>query len=382
MCVFVMTHTEHHPSADQRTVQILFVIPPSENFQSDYDTDQLLCYCKYGTKLENDGQLCVNDQGCSTIIKLGNKLNHEAQCKFNPANTRFDEDGFVMFSGSQSPTFSSPSYQSIDSLPFSPSSSSPSSHSHSHSSSSSFSSSSSSSNSSSGSRLNSPSKSPNKSPFSLSDDHSTSTTSTTSTSSSSSSSTSLSSPFREHVEDHPLANNNNQLWESSTQMFFCNRFCPNKELGCMFFANSEDNIQYHLEHECQAERMKLRISQLETIIEKRETEIVQLRKSSTFFSSSPMLLDHNRHNTSINNSLQHHYHNSSGGNFNVSGHLSSNKNNQISNSNQFSSILLFILKSIKKSISKGIQKLKRFFKNSSSSSSSSSYSSSPYEALF
>ncbi|EFA81360.1 hypothetical protein PPL_05343 [Heterostelium album PN500] len=308
------------------------------NFQLKNELDHLLCYCKYGVE-EVDGMLTVRHDGCGSIISYGSKPTHEESCRYNPANLIFstsssDSEFDRINSPRTSSAFASFDSSSTESSPFTKSTSS------------STSSSSSLTNQSfsvikknDSFDINSGSDMINSSSCnsisSINSNVVVGNTSKSITPNLESNNNNNNNQFKQQKQQqqqyHDAYDNEekNEMWESSTNLFYSSsRFCPNKDNGCYYYGKCEDTIKYHLENECQAQRMKNRINQLESIIEKKDTEINTL-KTSIGIDESP----------------------SAGG----------KKTKTIITRSSIGDILVFIFSSIKKRVSKGIQRIKRFF---------------------
>ncbi|GAM25082.1 hypothetical protein SAMD00019534_082570, partial [Acytostelium subglobosum LB1] len=247
------------------------------NFQLKNELDQLLCYCKYGVQ-EKGGHLFVRQDGCGSIISYGSKQNHEETCRYNPVNNKTvnitpnssAEELAAMMDNSNRSSSNNSNRSSGNSSPFESL----------HSPSSPFSTGSGDSSSHSFTVL--------KEEDDCLDinNHTTTTMNSTNKTSPRPSSTTITPNTLTKGSSEPAnpqdVEDRNQLWESSTNLFFCSsRFCPNKENGCYYYGKTEENIKYHLDNECQAQRMKNKISQLQEVIEKKDEELSTLRHSSS-----------------------------------------------------------------------------------------------------
>ncbi|KAM9975103.1 hypothetical protein ACTFIW_008578 [Dictyostelium discoideum] len=280
----------------------------SINEQLKDEFDQLLCYCQYGVEENpNNGEITTKVNGCNCLISYGSKLAHERQCKFNNHGVISDHSN-----DKSSPTLS---YQDFYEMK------------------------------SSGDSFSSPK-------------------SNTSFNSSKSPSFENISPSQQppspninnNINNNNINNNNNNinnnnnninnedfdnnaLWESSTTLFFCNRYCPNKEFGCFYSGKTEQDITYHLEVECYCQKMKDKISHLEQKVEEREKEIRVLRSydstalvgkttpsTSSSLSSSPLSLSSSSNNI-INNNINNNNSNNIGIN-NSDNNLKTNGSNE------------------------------------------------------
>eukprot|EP01132_Coremiostelium_polycephalum_P003862 gene3862-4813_t len=251
------------------------------------DLDKLLCYCKFG--VENiDGAIFTKENGCDSLINFGSRETHEKNCRYNPLNfspssLAIGNDFYQIEKDSPlSTSFSSPACGGFNSPPPTTTSTT------------------------TINKIDNDTTN-NSSPlvsFSLidgspifnsnSDTPPTMTTtgtnnttnynlkrSTSSNLSSLSTSSSKSSSSNNKKQQQQQPNelmNSISLWESSTQLFFCNRFCPNKAEGCCFLGQTEEDVLYHL-GECSFQIMKDKISSLESDIEKRDKEIKILKSS-------------------------------------------------------------------------------------------------------
>ncbi|KAF2077809.1 hypothetical protein CYY_000854 [Polysphondylium violaceum] len=341
--------------------------------------DQLLCYCKFGIEENpNTGEITTKLNGCTCLINYGSKIAHESVCKYNKTNANYlscsYQDFYDLKEGS---TYSSASSKN---------------------------------NSNRSSANNSNAESPTFSSPTYSQDYSPTF--------------SMSSPVIERCDNVPKATvmpycnsmgvpslpclppppppplpisthygdnfefENNQLWESSTTLFFCNRPCPNKEAGCCYNGKSEQDLTYHLQVECQAQRLKEKIQQLEDRVAEKDDEIKKLRTSSFINNNN------NNNNNSNNNSNSNNNNNNNsrlseektlttvfeapspplGLNLNSSGHMSSSGHYhfkdecETTNHNQkqivsfgFGKFVSIIFSLIKKGFKKGFKKVKKLF---------------------
>ncbi|KAN0038286.1 hypothetical protein ACTA71_000458 [Dictyostelium dimigraforme] len=341
------------------------IINISLNEQLKDEFDQLLCYCQYGVE-ENpiNGEITTKVNGCNCLISYGSKLAHEQQCRFNNnINNQSCGSGSGSGSGSTySNDKSSPilSHQDFYEMRLSGDSfSSPKSNA-------SFNS------SKSPSFENISPPPPQQQPISP---------------------VQQSSPIinnnKHHQEEEYF--DNNALWESSTTLFFCNRYCPNKEFGCFYSGKTEQDITYHLEVECYCQKMKDKISQLEQKVEEKEKEIKVLKSydstalvgkttpsTGSSLSSSPLSLssslsnkdNNNFNNNSNNNKNNNKNNNNSSNNIGASGNESDEnykKSRQIQNYT-IGKIFHIFFQIVKKGIKKSFKKVKKFFKRKNSDS--------------
>ncbi|EGC31233.1 hypothetical protein DICPUDRAFT_40215 [Dictyostelium purpureum] len=303
------------------------------NNQLKDEIDQLLCYCQYGVE-ENPvtGEITTKINGCSCVISYGSKIAHESVCKYNPVNEKSPSLSYQDFyemkmsgSGSLS-NFSSP----VDTSPKS---------------------------------SNSTSKSPSFEFMSSPDLNNNNTTST--------------NKFINNNNENNDYFDNNALWESSTSLFFCNRFCPNKDLGCCYTGKTEQDINYHLQIECYCQKMKEKIYDLEKMVEEQEQKIKQLKSSDSklnVLENLSITNDQNNQETkNNNNNTNNNISNNTNNNSNSSStnnksyqHINDedekkSNNKQIQTYN-FGKIFVLLFNVLKKGIKKSIKKVKKLFK--------------------
>ncbi|KAN0023824.1 hypothetical protein ACTFIV_008211 [Dictyostelium citrinum] len=309
----------------------------SINEQLKDEFDQLLCYCQYGVE-ENptNGEITTKVNGCNCLISYGSKLAHEQQCKFNTNNHSGSND-------KSSPTLS---YQDFYEMRLSGDSfSSP----------------------KSNTSFNS-SKSPSFENISPSQQQS---------------SPNINNNNNNNLNNHQAEQylDNNALWESSTTLFFCNRYCPNKEFGCFYSGKTEQDITYHLEVECYCQKMKDKISQLEQKVEEKEKEIRVLKSyestslvgkttpsTSSSLSSSPLSLSSNKDNTNTTNDININNYNINDKNTNGNESDENYKKSRQIQNYTIGKIFHIFFEIVRKGIKKSFKKVKKFLKRKNSDS--------------